>query len=508
MTRYSETAATRSQFFDEQSYADVTLICGEKEFKCSSLILGENSSVFQTMFKHSGFKEAKTNSATINGIEVTTLEKVIRFLYSGSIDLEPSNILEVLNFANQYDITPLRDACGDYLFENVTPESVMSPLWTTAKIFQAEKLGRNCLNYSLENFTLSNFKQLHETQGFLECGDDLIVELLLHPDIKIFNERDVMMAIFDWMMFDQQNRVTKAFKMLDECLRKDFIDLEDIQAAYRRYTEEFDDVTHAALSQFMSSLASPLFVSPFLKPRTKSSYSERLAAVISETNNYNRSTYLISFPCDTVSMGKGKLKCRSSDIDTRHNNSLISSTSIRQNLFLKTISNSQSNATIKKISYKRNEFKEEEEQTIQLKTSPEKLILISDSILLALAIDEKGTLSIETQRKGLLTEWTTEKFHTIPNAPIAKSNLKNCVCFRRYVIIFDPEKQKAHVFDFQDPGKLRLVNLHFDQTDTDVPRVATQKHNLVVFMSESKIFLVDLTTDRHFLLEQTRILSQ
>ena len=174
LTRYSETAATRSQFFEEQSYADVTLICGEKEFKCSSFILGENSSVFQTMFKHSGFKEAKTNSATINGIEVTTLERVIRFLYSGSIDLEPSNILEVLNFANQYDITPLRDACGDYLFEKVTPESVMNPLWTTAKIFQAEKLGRNCLINSLENFTLSNLKQLHETQGFLESGDDLI----------------------------------------------------------------------------------------------------------------------------------------------------------------------------------------------------------------------------------------------------------------------------------------------------------------------------------------------
>ena len=140
LNTYSSTAAKRSYFLDEEMYADVTLTCEGRKFRCNSLILAENSSVFEAMFGQSGFKESKTKSVEIHGIEVTTLERLIRFLYSGSIELGPSNILEVLNFANQYDVTPLRDACGDYLFESVTPESVMNPLWMTAKMFNAEKL--------------------------------------------------------------------------------------------------------------------------------------------------------------------------------------------------------------------------------------------------------------------------------------------------------------------------------------------------------------------------------
>ena len=107
-------------------------------------------------------------------------------------------------------------------------------------------------------------------------------------------------------------------------------------------------------------------------------------------------------------------------------------------------------------------------------------------------MDDKNTLSIEVKRKGLSNEWKTEKFHTIFNATIEKSNLKHSVCFRKYVIIFEPEKNQAHVFDCHDPGKLRLVNLQFEQTDTGAVRVAAQRHNLVVFISESKIYLVDV----------------
>ena len=126
LNMYSSTTLKRSHFFDEKINADVTLTCGGKEFKCSSLILWENSPVFETMLRKPGFTESETNSAVIHGIDVTTFEKCIRFLYSGYIELQPSNILEVINFANQYDVTPMRDACGDYLFEKVTPEAVIT----------------------------------------------------------------------------------------------------------------------------------------------------------------------------------------------------------------------------------------------------------------------------------------------------------------------------------------------------------------------------------------------
>ena len=129
---------------------------------------------------------------------------------------------------------------------------------------------------------------------------------------------------------------------------------------------------------------------------------------------------------------------------------------------------------------------------IPLLASAEKLILKNESILVVLSIFETNKLSIEFNRKGLTNSWKTEKMHIFPNVTISKSNLNNSVCFKRYVIIFEPEKHQAHVFDCHDPGKLRLVNLDFDPTDTDVPRVAAQKHNLVVFISKSKIFLVDV----------------
>ena len=241
----SSTTSKRRQFFNENMFTDVTLTCGGKEFKCSSMVLAENSLVFEKMFTILGYRESCTNSAIIPGIDDTTFEKVIRFLYSGYIELQPSNVLEVFNFANQYDVTPLRHACGDYLFEKVTPESVMNPLWMTAKMFNSEKLSQACLNYCLENFT-----QVLDARNFLKCDEEMIYKLIVHTDIQIAHERDVMNAICDWMAFDQPNRVTKATKLLNECLRKEFLDEEDIFEIYHRYEEEMSDVTHAALSRF------------------------------------------------------------------------------------------------------------------------------------------------------------------------------------------------------------------------------------------------------------------
>ena len=486
---YKETSARRSQFFDEEKYADVTLTCGGKEFKCSSLILAESSSIFEAMFNAPGFKESATNSANISEIGVNAFEKVIRFLYNGSIELEPSNILEVFNFANQYDVTPLRDACGDYLFEEVTVESVMNPLWRIAKMFQAKKLSQNCLKYALDNFTLPNTIQIHSTKGFLQTDEDLIQELLVHSDIKILHERDVLFAIVDWVMFDQPNRQTMAFKMLKYCLRKDYLDGDDIFECYHRYENQFSDVTHQALSQFTSCLLNPLFISPFRRARTNSKCCEKLLVVVNQTEHFCP-TYFISFPC-TRTTEKKNLEDFSRRLDVITNQ--IRLTVVEQKLYLQGINNLQREATIQKIVLDQNEqYRQDECYKIPLLASAEKLILKSESILVVLSIFETNKLSIEFNRKGLTNSWKTEKMHIFPNVTISKSNLNNSVCFKRYVIIFEPEKHQAHVFDCNDPEKLRLVNIHFDQTDTDVPRVAAQKHNLVVFISRSRIFLADI----------------
>ena len=96
--------------------ADVTIICNEKHFRAHKLILSARSSIFDTMFIHTGFKEHDTGTVVIKDCDEDTMEMFLAYMYEGVLHETTFEAAEALiNHAIKYDVQPLTAACTDIL---------------------------------------------------------------------------------------------------------------------------------------------------------------------------------------------------------------------------------------------------------------------------------------------------------------------------------------------------------------------------------------------------------
>ena len=68
--------------YSTKEFADITIKCGGKSYKCHKNILASRSPVFYAMFK-SDMKETKTGSVAIKNMTPNVLESLLRYIYTG-----------------------------------------------------------------------------------------------------------------------------------------------------------------------------------------------------------------------------------------------------------------------------------------------------------------------------------------------------------------------------------------------------------------------------------------
>ena len=62
--------------------ADVSLVCGERQFPCHKTILMSRSDVFAAMFSHSHTTESTAKKVKIDDTDPDTLERFLRYVWS------------------------------------------------------------------------------------------------------------------------------------------------------------------------------------------------------------------------------------------------------------------------------------------------------------------------------------------------------------------------------------------------------------------------------------------
>jgi BTB/POZ domain len=110
---------TMINFLTNQTLADVTLQCQEKNFKAHKVILAAASPVFGAMFKE-GTKEHEENNVIIEDIESDVFELFLRYLYSGEVGQLKEMHLDLFAAADKYDVQPLREICIRHMSTNIS----------------------------------------------------------------------------------------------------------------------------------------------------------------------------------------------------------------------------------------------------------------------------------------------------------------------------------------------------------------------------------------------------
>lgn len=167
-------------------------------------------------------REEMDNGRKSFRIEIRNLQALIslvRFCYSGFIDLNENNVLEILKGAILLQITDLVSICFQYVKNKLNPQNCMEFLNLAAKC------NANRFRCLIKDFIIGHFGAVCGTNSFLSINAADLVEILISDDLIIESEEMVFQAIVNWYKHDDKNRLV-SMKPLLSLIRYSGISLE------------------------------------------------------------------------------------------------------------------------------------------------------------------------------------------------------------------------------------------------------------------------------------------
>ncbi len=110
------------QLFDGMKFTDVVFNIGTRQFPAHKSIMAARSEVFAAMFQHPT-TENLTNQAIIEDMEPEVFQEMLRFIYTGRLNLATMKTMAVglLIAADKYLLIKLKTVCEKYLLRQMSP---------------------------------------------------------------------------------------------------------------------------------------------------------------------------------------------------------------------------------------------------------------------------------------------------------------------------------------------------------------------------------------------------
>lgn len=183
----------------EPELSDLKLLVGTKIFQTHKLILSISSDVFKTMLTSPKWPESYTSHITLQEEPecVEVFEDVLRYLYTGKINLSHVSVLPILTLADKYNIGDLSQVCIDYMCEHyVAPKNECHVIsW----LKYASMCCHKQLEHICEEYIIWNFQHVVETEDFLMISEEMLIKFLSSSDIVVHDEISLFKQVKRWI---------------------------------------------------------------------------------------------------------------------------------------------------------------------------------------------------------------------------------------------------------------------------------------------------------------------
>lgn len=130
-------------------FSDVTIRCEGTELACHKIILGARSPVFNAMFIHN-MTENQKKEIEIEDLEIETVQDMLKYMYAGTIDNLNTRSPRLLEAADKYQLSELKEICEDVLCDSLTVDTCLECL-VLADLHNAEKLKNAAVSFVVDN---------------------------------------------------------------------------------------------------------------------------------------------------------------------------------------------------------------------------------------------------------------------------------------------------------------------------------------------------------------------
>ena len=101
----------------KEKFCDVTLKIGkERKLRAHRAVLALSSRYFEALFG-TNWKESRSEEVELLGFDENAVANLVRFAYSGSIDITRDNVQFLLEAANYLEIEFVQKACSDFILD-------------------------------------------------------------------------------------------------------------------------------------------------------------------------------------------------------------------------------------------------------------------------------------------------------------------------------------------------------------------------------------------------------
>ncbi|KAK0076854.1 hypothetical protein PV325_004762 [Microctonus aethiopoides] len=175
---YGDLYSHLKNFLTVPDLSDTMIIIDEKEIPVHKIILAAYSPVFLAMFK-TDMTESADKQIIITDIEVDIMQKVVEFMYTGTINPVPNYdiLLSILKVADKYEIKDLKVLCEEKLSEKITVENVLEIL-EKSSLYGGPLLTKSVSYFMVKN-KLSIIK-LEDFEDFLLKKPQLLAKFIIH----------------------------------------------------------------------------------------------------------------------------------------------------------------------------------------------------------------------------------------------------------------------------------------------------------------------------------------
>jgi BTB/POZ domain-containing protein 9 len=195
-TTTTDVSQDLKQFVNSRELSDVTLFVGPSQVPLYGhrFILATRSEYFRVLL-YGPTEEARTGKVYFPDTEPQTMERVLRYLYTGQTDhsvLDPGHVLAVLILANFLQLPGLQKACAEYVEAYVDASNVCR-LYETACALHVPQMRDVCAS-----LLMGSFHEAAATEDWLALSMDSIVHLLQSNASEV-PEIDLFSAVAHWI---------------------------------------------------------------------------------------------------------------------------------------------------------------------------------------------------------------------------------------------------------------------------------------------------------------------
>ena len=185
-------------------FNDVELLADAECISANQMVLSCYSKYFENIFKTNLYNQQR---CIIENVDKKSLKSIIDYIYTGNVEINNRNALNLLSAADKLKIQDVKMFCLEFLESVITYDSCFHIL-SAAQAFQSVKLQFKVFLYLNENF-----EKVLLTPPFKALTKTEVTYCMTRLNRNVVSETTLFDAIIVWTKYDEENR------------RKDFSDL-------------------------------------------------------------------------------------------------------------------------------------------------------------------------------------------------------------------------------------------------------------------------------------------